>query len=345
MSERKLVTKRTISKLEPINGADQIELAHVDGWQCIVKKGEFKVGDQAFYFEIDSFLPIKQEYEFLRKSSYKSIEGLGEGFRIKTMKMKGVLSQGLLLPFNESAVEVDGDYAEWLGVVKYEPPIPVQLRGQVKGYFPTFLRKTDQERIQNITSDKDMTGLFEVSLKLDGSSMTVYHKDGVCGVCSRNLELKLEDTNNTFVATALKLDLINKLKELKLNIAVQGELMGPGIQGNREGFKEHRFFVFDIWDIDSQRFLTPAERYYLVDTLTLEHVPVLRLCEADEPTTFRLHDDNGLLSFEDTRDFWIQETCKVKSINNPVGEGIVFKRYDGRFSFKIISNKFLLGEK
>ena len=146
MTERKLVTHRVIKDIIPIEGADLIELAIVDGWQCVVKKGEFKVGDTGVYFEVDSFLPIKPEYEFLRKGGYKVVEGLGEGFRIRTIKLKGKLSQGLLLPL-EGEPQFDVDLSEAYGVRKYEKPIPAQLQGKVKGNFPDFLRKTDQERV------------------------------------------------------------------------------------------------------------------------------------------------------------------------------------------------------
>jgi len=101
--ERKLATIRKVNEIKPIEGADMIELAIVDGWQCVVKKGEFKPGDPGVYFEIDSYLPIEERYEFLRKSSYKKIPDQlqgqrAEGFRLKTVKLRGQISQGLMLP-------------------------------------------------------------------------------------------------------------------------------------------------------------------------------------------------------------------------------------------------------
>lgn len=148
--ERKLASVRKISELRQIEGADNIELAIVDGWQVVVAKNvEHKVGDFIVYCEIDSFLPIKEEFEFLRKSSYrKSSEA--EGFRLRTAKMRGQISQGLILPISvlgsEISLEEGMDVTEMLGIVKYETPISPELSGLAKGMFPSFIPKTDEER-------------------------------------------------------------------------------------------------------------------------------------------------------------------------------------------------------
>jgi hypothetical protein len=165
--ERNLATIRRIKEINPIEGADAIELAVVDGWQVVVAKNVgHQVGDLVVYCEIDSFLPIESEFEFLRKSSYKKM-GDQEGFRLKTIKLRGQISQGLILPYSvipiaQFATAADlpegMDVSEMLGIVKYEPPIPAHLAGKVKGSFPSFLRKTDEERclsgdIEVITED------------------------------------------------------------------------------------------------------------------------------------------------------------------------------------------------
>lgn len=95
---RKLASIQRIWKIEPIKGADRIELAHVLGWQCVVNKGQFQPMDIGVYFEIDSFLPIRPVYEFMRSSSYKKTDIMGEGFKLRTMRFRGQISQGLLLP-------------------------------------------------------------------------------------------------------------------------------------------------------------------------------------------------------------------------------------------------------
>ena len=196
--ERKLASVRKISDIQSIPGADMIELAIVDGWKVVVAKNVgHKVGDMVVYCEIDSFLPIKEEFEFLRKSSYKKMSDGTEGFRLRSIKLKGQISQGLVLPLkdlqlpNKDLLEVGMDVTKELGIVKYERPIPAELSGKIKGLFPSFLRKTDEERIQNLSNEYEnlKQHKFYVTEKLDGSSATFYSKDGVFGVCSRNLEL------------------------------------------------------------------------------------------------------------------------------------------------------------
>ena len=229
--ERKLATIRIIDDIRPIEGADMIELVTVGGWNVVVaKEVGHKVGDHVVYCEIDSFLPIREEFEFLRKSSYKKM-GDQEGFRLKTIRLRGQVSQGLILPmsvfgdFGWTAYE-GLDVTEKLGIVKYEPPIPAELSGKVKGSFPSFIPKTDEERIQNLTKEYQewkyqSKHLFYVTEKLDGSSATYYFKDGEFGVCSRNLEL-LETEGNSFWKVARELDLENKMKSLGKNVSFQG---------------------------------------------------------------------------------------------------------------------------
>ena len=120
---RKLASIQRIWKIEPIEGADRIELAYVLGWQCVVNKGQFKPMDLAVYFEIDSFLPIRPEYEFMRASSYKNTDIMGEGFRLKTQKFRGQVSQGLILPVSQfheipTEIELGADVTEILKVRK-----------------------------------------------------------------------------------------------------------------------------------------------------------------------------------------------------------------------------------
>jgi RNA ligase (TIGR02306 family) len=165
--ERKLASIQVIREILPIEGADAIELAVVNGWKVVVAKNVgHSVGDWVVYCEIDSFLPIREEFEFLRKSSYKKM-GDQEGFRLRTIKLRGQLSQGLILPisifgdFSWTAYE-GMDVTEKLGIVKYEPPIPAELAGKVKGQFPSFLRKTDEERCLSeetliLTEDGEMS--------------------------------------------------------------------------------------------------------------------------------------------------------------------------------------------
>jgi RNA ligase (TIGR02306 family) len=338
---RKLASTRIIKEIKEHTNADSLELAVVDGWQVVVKKGEFSPGDYVTYFEIDSVLPIKEEYEFLRKCCYIKRDWLpnGEGFRLKTIKLRGELSQGLVLPLPKGFVKVEGtDCTGALGVVKWDPPIPAQLAGLAKGNFPNFIPKTDLERAQNLVDElkNQVLHFYEVTLKLDGTSCTVYHNNGEIGVCSRNLELKLSEENadNSYVRAATKSGLLKALGSLGINIAVQGEILGPGIQKNPEKLKDVEFFIFDIFNINTQQYLTPSQRQETLRELRKHgyvgaHVPIIN---GYEPLTNP--------SIED-----LLERAKGESLTASVREGIVYKSYnENRFTFKVINNDYLLLE-
>jgi RNA ligase (TIGR02306 family) len=197
---RKLATIRKIEELNPIEGADKIELATVGGWKVVCQKGLYNVGDLAVYFEIDSWIPHAVA-PFLTKPEHfpKVFDGV-EGERLKTIKLRGQLSQGLLMPLAEISKffsvtphwSEDEDVTEILGIKKWEKAIPAQLAGVCKGNFPSLIPKTDQERVQNLKKEiQAAQGLvFEVTEKLEGSSMTCYLIDGEFGVCSRNMNLE-----------------------------------------------------------------------------------------------------------------------------------------------------------
>jgi len=325
---RKLVTIRQIEDIKPINGADRIECAKIDGWEVVVKKGDFKKGDMCVFFEIDSFIPVSDQFEFLRKSCHRIHTVLGEGFRIKTIKLKGQISQGLVIPLEcgpfvlpQELCEIGQDVTEMYGVKKWDNP---ELNSvDQKCLFPHFIPKTDQERIQNLKYIIDSE--YEVSVKLDGSSMTVYY-NGEVGVCSRNVELKM-DSESKFVQVAKTLPL-DKLSKYG-NIAIQGELMGPGIQGNREKLSQYRFFVFDIWDIDAQKYLQSRQRIDICRELGLNHVPIVQYMNASLYTKEEL----------------LELATEIPSLKHRVSEGLVFKSViDPSVSFKVINNNFLLKE-
>jgi RNA ligase (TIGR02306 family) len=341
--ERKLASVRSISNLSPIEGADKIELATVDGWKVVVAKDVgHKVGDLIIYCEIDSFLPIKEEFEFLRKSSFKKM-GDQEGFRLKTIRLRGQISQGLILPISvlnppDTNIYVEPfeglEVSEMLGIVKYEPPIPAELAGKVKGLFPSFIPKTDEERVQNYADRYQEWTLqskhqFYITEKLDGSSSTFFYYNGGFGVCSRNLEL-LETEGNTFWKVARELDLENKFKSMGRNLAIQGELIGEGIQGNPYKIKGQTVKFYTAFDIDKHERLSLPELTSLVSEMDLQCVPILT--------------DNFHLP-STVEDMVIY--ADGKSVLNPVTnrEGVVVRSKDSTISFKAISNTFLLEEK
>ena len=364
---RKLVTIRKVDNLLPITGADLICIAVIGGWQVIVKKSEFQIGDNCLFFEIDSFIPATDErFTFLKKTT--TFNGK-EGYRLKTMKMKGVISQGLALPlymFPETNKSLE-DYAEVLGVIKYDTAQqefsqrPGLKAGRPKGSFPSFIPKTDQERIQNLTSYfetmKDVT--FEETLKLDGSSMTCYKIEtdytlwqrfkkliGLqvspyhFGVCSRNLELKPTANRSTtfnnqgresvydqsdFWTMAIKADIE---KKLPIGYAVQGELIGPKIQANHEKVTTLDYFIFDVFNITTGTYLLPQERRDFCSKWNLQHVPVINT----NATPCNMTLEQLLLHVEG------------ESMNpGTISEGRVYKHNTNpTISFKAISNKYLL---
>lgn len=347
---RKMATVRRIDAVNPIPDADAIEVATVGGWRVVIKKGEFAAGDLAVYCEIDSWIPHELA-PFLSKGTLpRTYDGvLGE--RLRTVKLRGQVSQGLLLPVfddftgtylknggNTITVDEGMDVSEFLGIQKWEAPIPAQLAGEVRGVFPGFIPKTDQERIQNLTAefaDWTLRKLhWEVTEKLDGSSMTVYVFDADEGVCSRNLNLR-ETPGNSLWKTARRNELIEKIRSTGQNLALQGELIGEGIQGNPYKIKGQEFYLFDIYDIGAGRYLTPLERQAIAARLRLRCVPVVA-AHANPYDTLGIQDIAQMLKFAEG---------KSTLMNTTEREGLVFKCHEEAVSFKAISNIFLLREK
>jgi len=327
---RKLSTVAKVLEVKPLENSDRLDVVKIRGWQVVTVRNKFKENDLCVYFEIDSLLPIKPEFEFLRKNCYVKQP---EGFRIKTIKLRGQLSQGLALSFSDlnldsSLYVEDSCLDKELGIQLYTPIIPASLSGKVLGNRPFFIPKTDQERVQNIWNDlqplfEDLS--FEETLKLDGASISVYFYNSRFGVCSRNMEL-LESENNAYWEVVRKYNLQEELTKLGKNICLQGELMGEGIQKNREQINKRELFIYDIWDIDKQTYLGNKNRYYLCDKLKLNHVPII-----STETSLKNETLDSLL-----------ERAKGKSLNSKIREGIVFKEVSGGISFKVINNDFLI---
>ena len=336
MNDRKMASVRRIEDILPIPDADAIEVAVVGGWKVVVKKGEFTPGQLAVYFEIDSWVPTGLAAFLSKGQPPREYNGVA-GERLRTIKLRGQVSQGLLLsrdvalPMTNSFQE-DDDVTEFLNIQKYEKPMNAQLAGMARGNFPTLLRKTDQERIQNLKREFNSFREFtwEITEKLDGSSMTVYRIAGQFGVCSRNLDLT-ETEGNAFWAMARKLNIEEQLVDAGIDdIAIQGELIGPGIQGNPYKLSAPEFYVFDIYSVEIQGYVDADCRTEMVDLMELRHTPILM--------------KNGIVGADDTIDS-ILLSAEGKSVLNiqTEREGLVFKCIEKpELSFKAISNKFLL---
>jgi len=336
MSERKLASIQTILSLSPIVGADAILLAKVLGWELVVKKTEFQVGDRCVYFEIDSVLPIAQWNDHLRKEPNKPL-------RIKTIRLRGQLSQGLALPIYilpQGEYEMGQDVTTLVGVTKYEPVVPAHLSGMAKGNFPAFLHKTDETRLQSeprVLDEAISKGLVLVgTLKMDGTSFTAYRRDDEFGVCSRNLDLK-ETEGNAHWRMARKLKLEEILRSEPANLCIQGEMAGPGIQGNRLGLSEVDLYLFNLFDIDAGKYLSHTELSAFAEKHMLNMVP----------TVYRL-DFGGVVGPRDVNHL-LNIANNLNYDNGTPAEGIVWRSacetysevLKGRMSFKTISNRFL----
>jgi RNA ligase (TIGR02306 family) len=349
---RKLASIKPITYIKPIEGADAIECAIVDGgWPVVVKKGEYQVGDIAIYLEIDSWVPHELAPFLSKGQEPREYNGV-KGERLRTVKLRGQVSQGLLLPttiLDEKGLwplagnPAGHDLTVQLGIRKWEPPIPAQLQGTMKGNFPHFIPKTDQERCQNLRKEIFETHkdeIYEVTVKLDGSSTTIYVKDGEVGVCSRNIDL-LETEGNSFWKAVREQNIIEPLlqlsKEKGEEYVLQGELIGEGIQGNPEKLKGQRFYLFDIYSITCGEYFKANVRYSILDKLKMlgadvEHVPIV---DTDVRVAQAYDSIDDLLEF-----------AEGTSLNPQTKrEGLVFKSWESDFTFKAIANSYLLKHK
>ena len=350
-SERVLASVRRITDVVPIEGADAIECAVVGGWKVVVQKGECKKEDLAIFCEIDAFIPhVLAPFLSKGKPPHEFNGVLGE--RLRTIKLRGQLSQGLLLPLHVLAEpqEEGADVTAVLNIQKYETYEEVggahqRRHGSSSSTFPSYIQKTDQERIQNLTGPKhlgkwkdDHDFQWEVSEKLDGSSMTVYCKDGRVGVCSRNHDLPY-DPENQFWRTAISQGLITNVSEEPLvwvivggqkytNFALQGELIGSKIQKNIYKRPECQFYLFDIYDIGEGAYWLPHRRQTFVVDYRVQHVPILLF--------------NWVLN--ETVDNLLFDAQGKSQLNGATErEGLVYKSTTRPgLSFKAISNTFLL---
>lgn len=282
---RKLASIQRITNLEPIQGKDKIELASVLGWKVIVQKGQFKIGDMCVYCEVDSLLPERPEFEFLRKNCYSKKYG---GFRIRVMRMGGVYSEGICFhpsAFHFATIEEGLDVTNLLEIKKYDPESALErqiterkqswivkllkripflrrffLRKGGRDNFPSFLiPKTDETRVQVLqeTLDKYKGAPCYITEKLDGQSATYLWWKNQFYVCSRNF--RVTDKNTTYWRIEKKYDISGRLKKFGKNFAIQGEIMGSGVQGNKYKLQELDFYVFNVWDIKTKSLLDQDE--------------------------------------------------------------------------------------
>jgi RNA ligase (TIGR02306 family) len=347
--ERKLASIQRVLAVEPIPNADAIELARINGWQCVVKKGEFAVGDLGLFLEIDAVPPDNDTFRFLWQRKPKEAEEDPEitarptNFRLRTMKLRGALSQGLLLPltaFDLGEVAEGEDVTVALEVSKYEPPASAgqgNSNSDFRAPFPAFIPKTDEMRVQSVPEVLgEIRGQpYVATLKYDGSSGTfcINPFDGEFHACSRNQSVN--EGENFYWRVAHKYNLEAILRS-EPNYAIQGEVCGPSIQKNRLGLKEISLFVFNVYDFKAARYLAHDESRAWIVAKSLTPVELVEVGE----------------SFAHTQDSLLQLAEGKYAGTNNEREGIVIRPraevnslvLAGRLSFKAISNRFLLKE-
>lgn len=353
--KRKLATIRTIKTVEPIPNADSIVKLTFEstGWVCVTNKDTNpRPGDRRVYFEVDSVLPKLPIFEFMAPYNY----------RVKTIKLRGQVSQGLSVPLTDladllhyppnNAIDAlrfleGADVTDALGVVKYEIPETAQIGGDTKGPFPGFIEKTDEERAQNLEQLEKLLAEheFDVTVKMDGSSGTFYLFNGEFGVCSRNQELK-DTEGNAFWKMARKYNIEKRMRKYAAagkmtNFAIQGEVAGPGIQSNRIGLTELKLFVFTVQNLDTAKRLDNSEIAFVLDELSQVF-----------DDTFTQDDNCEMFQMVP----WVIDVPPLKTladverlsegtfiITDKVREGIVLRaKDDPSISFKFINPKYLL---
>ena len=342
MGKRKLASIQYVHNITPIEGAEKIECVHVLGWQCVANKGQFSIGDKCIYMEVDSFLPVCERFEFLRASSFKENEIMGAGFRLKTMKFRGQISQGLVQPLEilpEGKYEIGDDVTELLGIRKWEIEERVSNDGTVIAEFPSEISKTDELRVQSypelIEEFKSVKGYY-ISTKMDGCSVTMYKSGDHFGVCGRNYEYADDDKCDMW-KYAHEHRIEERLKENNLDdIAIQGEFCGPGIQKNRLNLKTPEWYVFTVTDMKTNTRFSMYKIEEICKLLGLNMVPVE---EVEEEFKYKNVDE-------------LLERAKGKYASGRNKEGIVIRPVEtvysntiaGPLSMKVINNDYLLKE-
>lgn len=364
---RKLASVQTVKAIKPIEGADRIEIVQVLNWDCVAKKGEYRVGDKVIYFEIDSLLPDIPAFEFLKGSSWS--QKLNK-YKISTHKFRNQISQGLVIPYEQLKdlmIQINGeidfrteysegeDLTELLKIEKYEPPVSNGALGDLI-HHEWYIPKTDEERIQvcaeNVLPEyvKSEPDDWYATIKLDGTSCTVGLFDDAFLIGGRNQFYKDENMYTTTVNKYFENGAKEKFENYKaingIYVAFQGELCGPGIQSNKLGLKEKEWLIFNAFVSKTGK----NGSYVKCDLLYM-----LKLCEDFGLKHVPLIDAEDKFKFdpEETVDNTVEKLLKyVDDIKyrkyfedaspNQIAEGVVFRKEDMTNSFKVISNKYLL---
>jgi len=346
---RSLVSTVTIDSIKEIKNSDFLVLVGFkeNGWKCVTTKDSVTMGDIGLYFEVDSFLPTDVEaFEFLKKNGIQKMYTGELGMRLRTIKLRGQVSQGLYLSessfpgFNIFSNSIQDD----LGVIQYKIEPSISMDGDAIAEYPSHSPKSSQPRIQNeldfFTKYKGVA--FERTMKLEGVSTSFIVNDGIVQPASHNTVYKANERFSLWTY-AERIGLDKALEKLNLNVTIQGEFMGPKIQGNIENLEQNQFYVYNIFNIDSATWYSRKQRLFLIEYINflmnngnqLLHVPTL-----DE--SIKIFDEVDSLDE-------LLDMANGPSMKAHLREGDVYKSLepvDGSYvQFKVISNKYLLKEK
>lgn len=322
MNIRKLASVKQITSIDPIPKKDRIELAIVDnGWQVVVEKGLYQVGDKIIYLEPDSWVPRDLYPLPYTPKLYNGVLGNN----LKVVKFGGEYSLGLILPLKED-LPLGTDLTQALNIQKYESRIP-----DVGKPIPFYIRSPFLDRVQNLAEEikKEPSRLYEVTHKLDGQCFIAYY-DGKVNICSHNVILPEED--NVYWNTAKKEGVVEAIEGCTRYV-LYGEIIGPNLNRNKEKFSENKIFFFDIWDNEEQCYLKYPQWYKVLKDISPKLKRIPEIPEAPEPISLERFD----FSVEK-----ILEFAEGPSLNTKRREGVVFKSLDQNFRFKAVSNYYLI---
>ncbi len=269
-----LATIQRVKDVRNLLNSDMLDIVTILGWNVVTKRGEFVNDGLAVYCCIDSILPETPTFEFLRNKN----------FRIKPIRLRGQESAGIAFPLS---ILPEGDYVEGqdvteiVGVRKFIKPIPPELSGKVVGNFPGFLHMTDEKNLRSYPfALEELYGRpFYITRKEDG---------GEFGVCSRTLQLEPSETNG-FWRMARKYDIEAKLKEYfpDQDVCLQGEVMGPGVNGNQLRLTEMDFRFFNLYNINNRQ---SYGYHVLMDFATCTKIPMVPVVQVGSAFSYTIEE-------------------------------------------------------
>lgn len=341
-TSRKMASIQVVEELRDIEGADKIQMARVLGWELVVLKGEFAVGDLCVYCEVDSILPESNPvFEFLK------------GKRIKTVKLRGQISQGICFPLSVLPKAeppypgIGSDVTERLGITKWAPEeTPTGVKGNRRvSTFPPFIPRTDETRVQVLQHllNRYEGTICQVTEKLDGSSITIYVQGGEFRVASRNFVVD----DGTFYEQALvyKDKILAFANDLGCDLAVQGELVGPGVQKNKLKLTELQIRFFSLFDITNQVYIDNDFTYDKFVYYELPTVPVLDpwyILGTSIPALVKMSQGRSVIGPGPREGIVVRSMYNIEAPSRNMFSGGRAENAFGTLSFKVINPDFSL---